>query len=711
MGLAQQASRTRKEFLQYVKSHIWVSLIGTMLAIFLLAALIFQNYLKNQYLNYLIDETWQTENALLSAAAVNLNVQLNSALSASSEIAVNQDLRYIVEYALDSSADQRVRSLMTLSSKLSEMSYYSSDIVNIAIFTQDGLLQEYGRNWAVTYHPGLWADEEESAVDRIYSDVYARMFDDMIGRYVVTTAPAFHQDFPDMQMFHIALPLLGKASSFQNVNAVVVVSFQLSGLVRSGALAGSRQNYVCGYLTDRDATIIYHERKELIGTDENEYLSQGGSVFLVQPLSCFDWDAHIAIDTASLHDNVNRMYNQGVVIYILMLIVCGAVWNLLMHHILCPIGIIGSAMNEIRSGKPNHKIQVQGTHEIWQLAEQYNDMLDSLHEQQQEVQRQFDEKTRFIQQKNQAEREALESQINAHFLCNTLNAINYNVLGSGNTEVAALLKRLSSILYYTFSRSTQDVTLGQELDWVQQYLYLQKYRLGDRFSYQIDFPEEYREWPCCKLVLQPFVENSILHGFENMESGGMIRITGRPEQDRFRIEIRDNGCGMSPRVERAIQQSILLDVAEYILKPITRADVVNALARVERRIQGKRSYSVPKAVELREKYPDAHPLILRALDMIQARYAGKINQRELAEELGISPEYFSYLFSKNVREPFSAFLRRYRIERAKELYRTGSCDKREAPYAVGFSDAKYFNQVFRKITGMSPSEYLSEYRN
>lgn len=596
MGLAQQASRTRKEFLQYVKSHIWVSPIGTMLVIFLLAALIFQNYLKNQYLNYLIDETWQTEDALLSAAAVNLNVQLNSALSASSEIAVNQDLRYIVEYALDSSADQRVRSLMTLSSKLSEMSCYSSDIVNIAIFTQDGLLQEYGRNWAVTYHPGLWADEEESAVDRIYSDVYARMFDDMLGRYVVTTAPAFHQDFPDMQMFHIALPLLGKASSFQNVNAVVVVSFHLSGLVRSGALAGSRQNYACGYLTDRDATIIYHERKELIGTDENEYLSQGGSVFLVQPLSCFDWDAHIAIDTASLHDNVNRMYNQGVVIYILMLVVCGAAWNLLMHHILRPIGIIGSAMNEIRSGKPNHKIQVQGTHEIWQLAEQYN-------------------------------------------------------------------------------------------------------------------PEEYREWPCCKLVLQPFVENSILHGFENMESGGMIRITGRPEQDRFRIEIRDNGCGMSPRVERAIQQSILLDMAEYILKPITRADVVNALARVERRIQGKRSYSVPKAVELREKYPDAHPLILRALDMIQARYAGKINQRELAEELGISPEYFSYLFSKNVREPFSAFLRRYRIERAKELYRTGSCDKREAPYAVGFSDAKYFNQVFRKITGMSPSEYLSEYGN
>ena len=157
------------------------------------------------------------------------------------------------------------------------------------------------------------------------------------------------------------------------------------------------------------------------------------------------------------------------------------------------------------------------------------------------------------------------------------------------------------------------------------------------------------------------------------------------------------------------RQSILLDVAEYILKPVTQEDVMNALARAESRIRGKRSYSVQKASDLREKYPDAHPIILRALDIIQARYAGKINQRELAADLGISPEYFSYLFSKNVRETFSSFLQRYRIKRAQELYRTGTCDKREVPYAVGFSDAKYFSQVFRKITGMSPSEYLSEF--
>lgn len=156
------------------------------------------------------------------------------------------------------------------------------------------------------------------------------------------------------------------------------------------------------------------------------------------------------------------------------------------------------------------------------------------------------------------------------------------------------------------------------------------------------------------------------------------------------------------------RQSISLGVAEYILKPVTREDIERTLCRLRQRIDGGRRYSVQQAQDLRQKYPDAHPLILRALDVVQNCYAGKINQRELAEGLGISPEYFSYLFSKNIGETFSSFLRTYRIQQAQELYREGGCDRKDVPYAVGFSDAKYFNQVFRKVTGKSPTEYLYE---
>ncbi len=157
------------------------------------------------------------------------------------------------------------------------------------------------------------------------------------------------------------------------------------------------------------------------------------------------------------------------------------------------------------------------------------------------------------------------------------------------------------------------------------------------------------------------------------------------------------------------RQSISLGVAEYLLKPVTLEELDQVVLRLSQRLQGKASFHSKQKKNLREQYPNAHPLILRALVMIQEGYAGKINQRDMAEDLGISPEYFSYLFSKNIGTTFSAFLRDYRIERAKELYRAGSCDRKEVPYAVGFTDSKYYSQVFHKITGMTPSEYCQEY--
>ena len=156
--------------------------------------------------------------------------------------------------------------------------------------------------------------------------------------------------------------------------------------------------------------------------------------------------------------------------------------------------------------------------------------------------------------RKEAQIKALESQIDAHFLCNTLNAINYNVMESGNDEVAVMLKQLSGILQYAFSTKTETVTLGQEIHLVQQYLSLQKYRLMDKFDYEIRFPEEYGEWPCCKQILQPFAENAIVHGFEGIDTGGRILITGMECDGRFLLEIRDNGCGMSPEVETQLRE-------------------------------------------------------------------------------------------------------------------------------------------------------------
>ena len=157
------------------------------------------------------------------------------------------------------------------------------------------------------------------------------------------------------------------------------------------------------------------------------------------------------------------------------------------------------------------------------------------------------------------------------------------------------------------------------------------------------------------------------------------------------------------------RQAITLGVKDYLVKPITVDEVKDLMLRLEAEPHTEWLGSA-QIQSLKQQYPDAHPLVRKALSFIETGYATKINQKELADNLGISQEYFCYLFNKDVGETFSKFLKKYRIETAKKLLLTG-VSKDEAAYSVGFSDPKYFNKVFREITGISAAEYIKENRN
>lgn len=137
--------------------------------------------------------------------------------------------------------------------------------------------------------------------------------------------------------------------------------------------------------------------------------------------------------------------------------------------------------------------------------------------------------------------------------------INYEAIEAGNHHVSVLIKKLSNILRYTFDQHSQTVYMLQEIAWIDQYLYLQKNRYETLFDYEIRFPDAYNYWPCCKLIFQPFVENSILHGFKEQKSesgGGIIRITGEGFGDWLKIVIEDNGRGMEPERATVIEEII-----------------------------------------------------------------------------------------------------------------------------------------------------------
>lgn len=542
----------------YFCSHMSAQVTVTVVLLLILAGLVLQIYVKNQYFNYLLRNTRSMEESMIETSTINIDANLKDIISAACNVGVNETLRVLVENT-EADGILLAKEKLTLGSRMDDIAHQIGSVVSIAIVSDEGLWQEYGVYWYQTSSKGVWEDGNLDKLQEIYEKTMALQKEKANVRYYVETDPAVHSQWPQIRMVHIAVPLIGKTYSYSHVKNVAVVSFDMGDILEKSAFDRVADKPLSiGYIADENNRIIYHPNEEYDGMTVESYRKTLDSTENTsRSLKYFGWTAYITTDLGKMRAQVNQMYTRSIYVYLFLLCICGFLWQFTIRRVLKPIDIIRDSMRNIKLSKNLPKIEVKGTNEIWQLAGYYNEMAETLERQYKEIRRYYREKNLSIRQKNKAEKEALESQINAHFLCNTLTAINYNAIDNEDYEVADLLKKLSNMLSYTFSRKLVSVSLGQELRWVEQYLYLQKFRLMDVFDYEIEFQEEYGEWPCCKLFIQPFVENSILHGFEGRESGGMIRITGHIDGSRFRLCIEDNGCGMNEDTEKLMQQILM----------------------------------------------------------------------------------------------------------------------------------------------------------
>ncbi|RMF66413.1 MAG: hypothetical protein D6743_06390 [Calditrichaeota bacterium] len=154
---------------------------------------------------------------------------------------------------------------------------------------------------------------------------------------------------------------------------------------------------------------------------------------------------------------------------------------------------------------------------------------------------------RLLRLKTKAELEALRAKVNPHFLFNTLNSI-ASLIPMEPDKAEEMVQRLSGLLRYTLETSSREsMKLAEELEVVQDYLAIEKIRLGDRLTYAVQMEEELAEVRIPGLVLQPLVENSVKHGIAPLKNGGHVTVTCKKVGDRCRIEIRDTGRGFDPQ--------------------------------------------------------------------------------------------------------------------------------------------------------------------
>ncbi len=166
------------------------------------------------------------------------------------------------------------------------------------------------------------------------------------------------------------------------------------------------------------------------------------------------------------------------------------------------------------------------------------------------------EENKKLQQK-QAEVLALQNQINPHFLYNTLEAIRSDALMADCEEIAETTEALATFFRYTISNVQEYVTFSDELDNVENYFTVQRCRFGDKIDLELEMEnEQLLEARMPKLILQPLVENAVIHGLEEKLEGGLVRISIENSADTLFLRVKDNGLGMSEEAAERLNLSL-----------------------------------------------------------------------------------------------------------------------------------------------------------
>ncbi|AEI45492.1 cache domain-containing sensor histidine kinase [Paenibacillus mucilaginosus] len=213
-----------------------------------------------------------------------------------------------------------------------------------------------------------------------------------------------------------------------------------------------------------------------------------------------------------------------------------------------PIRRLERSMSKVEQGVFDIHIQEGGEDEVGRLSRRFNLMVARIREL-------MEQSVKEQEAKRKSELEVLQSQINPHFLYNTLNSV-VRLAGSGKSEeVIRMITSLSKFFRISLSKGKSVITVQEELEHVRNYLIIQTMRYKNKFRFEIECEDEVKDCPTVKLILQPVVENAIYHGIEMMVDEGFIRIRAERAGDRVRITVADDGLGMPPEKVKGLLQA------------------------------------------------------------------------------------------------------------------------------------------------------------
>lgn len=311
------------------------------------------------------------------------------------------------------------------------------------------------------------------------------------------------------------------------------------------------------FVLDAEGNIVYHPKQQLMYgglktenidaimecREDSLIIDEGGDskLYTMSKSKRTGWTVVGAAYTSELLKNNEQAQMWYLLVASILLLAVIGISSIISREITKPIRSLRDSMRKVQNGQFGTYVEVITENEIGSLGRSFNLMTS-------EIQALMEQNVYEQKQKRKSELKALQAQINPHFLYNTLDSIIWMSEAGENDEVVEMTSALARLLRQSISNDKEEVELEKEIEYVKNYLTIQKMRYKDKLEFFIYVDPRVAHVPIIKLVLQPLVENAIYHGIKYKETKGNLKIYARPVDGRVEIVVADDGIGMDEDV-------------------------------------------------------------------------------------------------------------------------------------------------------------------
>lgn len=492
---------------------------------------------------------------------VNMEAYLNSYLEEVDSIAKNVNYNYYLQDYLetvikeeddyvDSGIGKNMRSYEMSSQAFSDTLLSRADISSIMIFGKKKMLLNRSM---YTY--------QKVALDYSKLDWYAKAV--AKPQDAIITGPNRHSFFDTDDE---VISLSREVQSYENgtFRGVILINLNMNKITEiCNSFQEKQENFIC--IINDKGELVYEQQngRERFAFDEKENRQELNTALGKTKESCFrlnyrgekylvtrtdmkttGWTLVSMVPYKSVMAETMAISGVMILAVAITLIVTLLLLNRILTGVVKPLKKLEKYMVQVNPDNMDQRMEILTDDEIGHLSMKFNQMMNRIRNLKEQVIEEQEDKRKY-------ELQALQAQINPHFLYNTLDSIIW-MAETNDSNIVAMTEALAKLFRISLNKGNEEISLERELEHVKNYLIIQSMRYADKFTYEISAEPGVERCRTIKLILQPIVENCIYHGIKKKRGTGKITIRAYRREQNLIIEVSDDGCGMPEEICRKI---------------------------------------------------------------------------------------------------------------------------------------------------------------